>query len=70
MASKALCTGTIGSAAKRLLERPFNEVLASGEPDFPFALAWANETWKGFAHGLTNRNTLIEQRLFGRARLH
>jgi len=36
---------------KRLLERPFNEVLASGKPDFPFALAWANETWAGFAHG-------------------
>mgnify|MGYP001138365042 CR=1 FL=1 len=50
---------------KRLLERPFNEVLASGEPDFPFALAWANETWKGFAHGLTNRNTLIEQQYPG-----
>lgn len=46
---------------KRLIERPFNEVLKSGEPDFPFALAWANETWKGFAHGLNNRNTLIEQ---------
>lgn len=46
---------------KRLLERPFNEVLASGKPDFPFALAWANETWKGFAHGLKNRNILIEQ---------
>lgn len=46
---------------KRLIERPFNEVLASGEPDFPFALAWANETWKGFAHGLKNRNVLIEQ---------
>jgi len=46
---------------KRLLERPFNEVLESGEPDFPFCLAWANETWKGFAHGLTNRNILIEQ---------
>lgn len=46
---------------KRLIERPFNEVLASGEPDFPFCLAWANETWKGFAHGLTNRNVLIEQ---------
>lgn len=46
---------------KRLLERPFNEVLADGKPDFPFCLAWANETWKGFAHGLTNRNVLIEQ---------
>jgi len=46
---------------KRLLERPFNEVLESGKPDFPFCLAWANETWKGFNHGLVNRNVLIEQ---------
>jgi lipopolysaccharide biosynthesis protein len=46
---------------KRLIERPFNEVLASGDPDFPFCLAWANETWKGFDHGLKNRNVLIEQ---------
>jgi hypothetical protein len=30
---------------KQLLERPFNEVLASGSPDFPFALCWANEEW-------------------------
>lgn len=46
---------------KRLIERPFNEVVASGEPVFPFCLAWANETWKGFIHGLNNRNILIEQ---------
>lgn len=47
---------------KRLLERPFEEVLASGQPDFPFALAWANESWRGFAHGLSNeRKVLIEQ---------
>lgn len=46
---------------KRLLERPFNEVLASGKPDFPFCLAWANESWKGLAHGLKNREVLIEQ---------
>lgn len=30
---------------KRLLEKPFNDVLASGQPEFPFCLAWANETW-------------------------
>src|SRR5262245_41712466 len=30
---------------KCLLERPVNEIIESGEPDFPFCLAWANETW-------------------------
>ena len=51
---------------KRLLERPFQEVLESGEPDFPFALAWANESWKGFYHGVSGRNVLIEQKYGGR----
>jgi hypothetical protein len=31
---------------KRLLERPFNEVVANGKPDFPFCLAWANHSWE------------------------
>lgn len=30
---------------KRLLERPFNEVVDSGKPDFPFCLGWANHSW-------------------------
>ena len=30
---------------KRLLERPFNEVLQSGTPNFPFCLGWANHSW-------------------------
>lgn len=30
---------------KRLLERPFNEILSAGKPDFPFCLCWANDPW-------------------------
>ena len=30
---------------RRLLQRPFHEVLESGNPDFPFCLCWANENW-------------------------
>ena len=30
---------------KQLLERPFQEVLAIGKPDFPFCLGWANHSW-------------------------
>ena len=30
---------------KRILEMPFNEVLKSGKPDFPFCLGWANHSW-------------------------
>ena len=45
---------------KRILERPFEEVLRSGSPDFPFCLAWANESWTGIWHGLNNK-TLAKQ---------
>ncbi len=30
---------------KELLEQPFNEVLVTGKPDFPFCLGWANHSW-------------------------
>lgn len=47
-------------AGRRILERPFTEILQSGHPDFPFCLCWANETWSGIWHGLPGR-VLIEQ---------
>ncbi len=48
----------------RILQRPFDEVLKSGEPNFPFCLGWANETWTGTWHGSSNR-VLIEQKYPG-----
>ncbi len=45
---------------KQLLERPFNEVLASGKPDYPFCLAWANHSWTGVWLNAPER-VLIEQ---------
>ena len=45
---------------RRILERPFSEVLADGEPDFGFALGWANQTWSGVWHGAPDR-VLVEQ---------
>ena len=47
-------------AGKRLLQRPFIEVLRTGEPDFPFCLGWANHSWTGAWHGAPSR-ILIEQ---------
>ncbi|MGB4413704.1 MAG: glycoside hydrolase family 99-like domain-containing protein [Paludibacter sp.] len=51
---------------KRLLERPFNEVVTSGEPDFPFCLAWANHSWYNKEWGGDGKNKLlIEQKYLG-----
>jgi hypothetical protein len=45
---------------RRILDRPFCEVLASGRPDFPFCLGWANQSWTGIWHGAPDR-VLIHQ---------
>jgi lipopolysaccharide biosynthesis protein len=53
-------------AGKRLLERPFAEVLKSGEPSLPFCLGWANDSWSGIWQGCPDR-VLIEQTYPGEA---
>jgi len=57
---EAFCYYHYWFAGRRILELPFNEVLASGEPDFPFCLCWANSTWSGIWHGAPDK-VLIEQ---------
>jgi lipopolysaccharide biosynthesis protein len=47
-------------AGRRVLQRPFAEVLESGQPEFPFCICWANESWTGIWHGTPNR-ILVEQ---------
>lgn len=47
---------------KQLLERPFNEVVESGKPDFPFCLCWANHTWGGTTW--TNASMKAEKMIF------
>lgn len=40
---------------KQLLERVAKDVLNTGKPDFPFCFCWANETWSGIWHGLSEK---------------
>ena len=51
---------------RQILERPFSEVLKSGKPDFPFCLAWANESWTNKSWHVGSRkmelSVLMEQR--------
>lgn len=51
-------------AGSRILERPFAEVLSSGQPSIPFCLAWANQSWTGIWHAAPDR-MLREQKYLG-----
>lgn len=52
---------------KRLLERPFQEVLESGKPDFPFCLGWANHSWykKEWNPDSKGKNQLLIEQTYG-----
>jgi lipopolysaccharide biosynthesis protein len=57
---EAFCYWHYWFAGRELLERPLKEVVASGQPDFPFCIGWANHSWTGIWSGAPNR-MLIEQ---------
>ena len=41
----AFCYYHYWFSGRRVLQRPVDEIVASGAPDFPFCLCWANEDW-------------------------
>jgi lipopolysaccharide biosynthesis protein len=57
---EAFCYYHYWFGGRRLLERPFEEVLKSGRPELPFCLCWANESWARSWLG-DDRDLLIEQ---------
>lgn len=44
----------------QLMERPLEEILKSGKPDFPFMICWANENWTRAWDG-SEKQILIKQ---------
>lgn len=51
------------------LDVPFKEVVASGKPDFPFCLCWANESWYSKfwnKDGTASKRILAEQLYLGK----
>jgi hypothetical protein len=53
---------------KELLERPFNEIVNSGNPDFPFCLGWANHDWttKSWSKNNNGNEVIAKQEYLGK----
>jgi len=57
---EAFCYWHYWFAGRRMLDRPFREVLERGEPELGFCLAWANQSWTTIWTG-DRRTVLIPQ---------
>ena len=57
----AFCYYHYWFTGRRVLERPVDEIVASGKPDFPFCLCWANEDWTRAWDGRSGEVLLHQQ---------
>ncbi len=57
-------------SGRRVLHKPFDAALASGEPDFPFMLCWANENWTRAWDGGSDQVLLAQSYSEADARAH
>lgn len=49
---------------KQLLEKPFQALVADKTIDFPFSLAWANETWEKKLWDKNKKNEIIAEQVY------
>lgn len=49
---------------KQLLEKPFQALIADKSIDFPFSLAWANETWEKKLWDKNKKNEIIAEQVY------
>jgi hypothetical protein len=64
---EAFCYWHYWFEGKRLLERPFAEVLSSGRPQLSFCLSWANETWSRRWHGSGTAPDVLQEQSYSGA---
>jgi lipopolysaccharide biosynthesis protein len=57
----AFCYYHYWFAGRRLLHKPLDDMLSSGQPDFPFMLCWANENWTRAWDGGSREVLLAQQ---------
>lgn len=50
---------------KQLLQRVFDEIIESNQPDFPLCLGWANHSWYAKTWDKNSKDKLLIEQIYG-----